>query len=518
MKRILWGLLALFAAVSCIPLEDNFPPFIEVDPSTPDFSVTPVYYQDSVVMQVYYRDNSRLRRWQLDVHRLEVADLEADWVFSQARRFDEFVRASFTTVRLDIPSRFNNRYISTGDYELRLTLFDADSNYSTFVDTFTIAGDNRLPAFLDLETSMSAALPGGAPAGATHLACPNQPLRFFGRAADNTKLRRVGYAYGTAGDASFPVRTDRYEYDTVSVDAYFNDSLQIVLPPSLNGTLVPVSIFAEDVFLNRYDTTFMVYVDCDVEPPTIAYASTSKPVVNGVAQVVEGTDFVVEGLEVSDNVELRRLEVYFYDLSGGAQLLQVHDFEPGTQTELFEPLVIPAESLLLGHAYRLKFVAYDASTVLLPQGNSSELAMELQVVEDAPPAIASMTFVVNAGTEGEQEFVAVQPGQTISLPGLLEGDFANLLLADGKGEDDVAVVRLVMRWRTPSGSVSNLVAVNLDPPAPALKFTDFYDAASTFRFLEAGTYRLQIIMTDTRGQQNGAENPAEERTYYFEVD
>lgn len=520
MKKLLLLLLMIWGVQSCIPLSDLFPPTIDLtaeDGSQP--FVETLYYQDSIILNVSYRDNAALKLWRVNIDKMQAGNLDADWQVSEQGVFERPTRGYESSIRLAIPARLNDNYLATGDYRLSVIVMDLDSNFASFADTFTIDNDKQLPQFLDLSVLLNRPIPADAPTGTEYYTCPNQPVKFSGWATDNTKLRRIGYSYTGAGDVSYPVRNNVFEYDTVVADGYLNDSLSVIFPESLNGQLITLSLFAEDVFLNRHDTTFNVYLNCDATAPVITFSGLSKPEVQGVISVVEGTDFTINNLHISDNQALRNVEVYFHDLSTSPQLFDEYVFNGTKNDTLITAFTIPSNLLDLNVSYKLTLTAHDTSTILLPEGNTTNRSFELQVVEDLAPAISNMDITFHKGTAAADiTFNTVLPGTTLSAGGILGGDNISYLSIDGKGDDDVGIVQLTLKWRTPSGVVSNVVNRSFNPAEEVLKFNNFYEEGSVFLLTQVGTYSLEVIMTDTKGQKNGATAPESRRTYYFVVE
>lgn len=511
-QKIVGFLLLLLPA--CIPLSDGFPPSIDVAFPEGEIDVEPIYYQDSIVLKVAYTDNVALNKWKLEINRLELKDIDADWRYVREEEIAGNARGAQVDITVNIPSRTNEKYISTGDYELLLTIFDIDSNFNIFPDTFNIGGDISAPQFLNLTANISSNLPPNAPANADYIACPTLPIYFFGNVTDNTKLRRIGFSYGNFGDASFPIRTSTYEYDTVGVESYLNDSLLIQLPADLNKSLVSLNLFAEDIFNNRYDTTFQVYLDCDASPPLLTYSSLSNELVNGIASVVEGLDFQIEDLRIEDNEALRNLEVYLYPIGESPVLWEEYAFGGRVADTLFQPFIVPSSELEVGESYILSFVAHDTTTVFLPNGNEGRLAFELSIRADEAPAISSMDFIVNEETASTQVFLGQRPGDTLALSGILASEPLSILVPDGKAIDDVGITQLTMVWHQPDGLSVEVVSSSFATPPDVIKFLDFYNRSSAFSMDRVGLYRLEVILEDTKGQIN---SPAS-RSYYFLVE
>ena len=516
LTKIFGYFLVLLSA--CIPLSDAFPPSVDVSFPEGDIAVESIYYQDSIILQVFYEDNVALDFWRLRINRLEVANLNADWVYQRVDNVPGNARGLEERVAVPIPSRTNNEYVSTGDYELDLTIFDLESNSTTFTDTFNIGGDITPPVFQGLSSNLSTELPAGAPNSADYVACPNLPVEFFGKVSDNTKLRRIGYSYGNLGDDSYPIRTSVFEYDTVEVSPYLNDSLSIQFPSELNRSVVALNVFAEDVFDNRYDTTFQVYLDCDASPPLFSYSSLSREPVNGIVEVIEGTDFFINDLSISDNEALRDLQVFLYPLSGSPTIWQEYLFDGRVADTLFQPFIVPQSELIVGEDYQLNLLAHDTTTVFLPTGNEGSLSFQLQVRPDLPPSISSMDFIVNEETPSTEVFLGRLPGDTITLPGVLTEEPLSILVPDGKASDELGITTLKMIWHQPNGLSQEVVNRNFSDPPEVIKFLDFFDRTTAFPMEETGLYQLEIIMEDTKGQESGATDPASDRSYFFLIE
>jgi hypothetical protein len=417
---------------------------------------------------------------------------------------------------IPVPSRYNNTYTSTGDYEIKLSVFDLDSNLTSYADTFEVKSDVKLPYFSNLTTSLAKA-PAGS--GATFLACPQKPVKFNGFVGDNTKLRRVGFRYTSSGDASYPVNTNAFEYDRVDVGRYLNDSLQIIFPASLSESVVTLTIFAEDVFRNRKDTTFSVLVSCDATAPTIVLEDANKMPINGVAYLPQGLDYEIRSLRIADDRALREAKVFLGTSAQNLALQQSFPLNNIAQTTL-SGIKFDQGKFVVGQRYFVRIEATDTSNAVLQGGNKASLSFEIQSVADMAPDILAVNFIVNEGKSAEQQLLSPIAGEEINLGKLIGNGLSNILYIGAKGEDDIGIANLQMRWRRPNGSTSMMVNRSFSPVLPVLKVSDYY-TNGTFVFSEAGVYALELILRDTKGQENGGNSTAPfrpYRTYYFRVE
>ena len=516
MKKIYFQILTacLLAAITnaCVEIQDILGPTITL--SENDNTIEDrYYYGDSLKFTVNFKDNVAIVKSEVAITKFgsDITDTVNSWGVYVTEP-DTLSGSRFVTrvIREEIPTVFKGEYLDTGFYIAYLSVEDRGGTKQEFSDTFSISSDITPPVIDDVIVN----LPQNA--SGQYEACPNFVVPVSGIVTDNTQLALVGFEVGTSR-IPYITQSTTLEDDEILLENFLTGGRTIRMPADLPQGATTVKVIAIDVFGNESSSSFEIFNDCDLETPTINITA-SEPTINrsGFTSIIEGQQFDLTSLEISDNKELDKVEFRLFNESN--QVITSYERTSiGADNTVFttaDNLLFPSTPFTsgdIGETFTVIVKAFDLD------GNVAEESIPLSVERDDLPFISSMDFLLNPGGPRDSTYANATNNATFVVTDIIadalavDPSYINFILPEGKAEDDVGIESISMVWsHVPSGRVLNTVLlggasgtpfIGGDSTPSVVKFSDYLSNSSLTFEAGLGTYRLDIIIEDTNSQR-----------------